>query len=147
MGLHSFKCACKAVEVEVSGDPWYQDYCHCIDCCKWNQQRPVGITLWPGDSLTVKGGSDSISRVCLVNPEFERLFCKTCGFRLYGQHTKMGFKSIPAVNLETLDFKPVSHVFCQDVPKDSLQRFKEDGLPKFAKLPAQFGGTDEQVQL
>lgn len=105
------------------------------------------MTVWPGDSVTVTAGSEKISRVCLVNPQYERLFCMKCGCKLYGQHTKMSFKSIPAVNLKTLDFKPVAHIFCKDASVDNLLRFKEDGLPKYAKLPAQFGGSDDQVQL
>lgn len=143
----TFECACKSVEVQISGTPMYQDYCHCTSCCKWNQQRPVGIALYPKDSLEVLKGSEHISKVSLVNPEFERLFCGKCGYKLYGQHVKMGFRSLPAGNLETLDFKPVSHIFCADGPKGSLTQFKDDGLPKYTQLPPQFGGPDEQVEV
>lgn len=145
--VHTFVCACQSVKVQVKGDPMYQDYCHCQSCCKWNQTRPVAIALFPEDSLTILAGAEHISKVCLANPEFERLFCGKCGYQLYGQHTRQGFKSVPVFNLETLEFKPDAHVFCGDAHKASLLQFKEDGLPKWARVPSKFGGSDEEVKL
>lgn len=55
-----------------------------------------------------------------------------CGFRVYQEPDGIGF--LPA-SIEKFDFQPSLHVFCGDTPAEALQRFKDDGLPKFRDLP------------
>ena len=124
-----------------------QTWCHCESCCKWNQVRPTGIVAFPKDSLKVLAGSESIGQVVLTNPEFERRFCKKCGYKLYGHHKDSGVECVSSFNLEDFKFEPTLHSFCEDAPKGDLVRFKDDGLPKWATVPASLGGSDKQIEV
>lgn len=141
------ECACHAVNIKVEGDPTFQAYCHCVDCRRWHQRSPLTFAVYPWDRLEVTKGSDQISKVSLVNPELERLFCTACGYRLHTQMFNAKVKIVPVVNLDGLSFKPQAHVFCKDALTEGLAQFKHDGLPKWAHAPPQQGGNDEQVQV
>ena len=144
---HSFECACKRVKAQVTGDPVFQAYCHCVNCREWYQRSPLSFAVYPTDSVQITHGSDSIAKVSLVDPGLERLFCKNCGYRVNTQSAKAGVKIVSKFNLETLDFKPVGHIFCKDALKDSLAQFKGDKLPKWRGVPPALGGPDDQVDV
>ena len=143
--MHEFACACETVKVQVSGEALHQHLCHCTDCCEFNQTRPAALVMYNKSSIKVAQGAESIATVSLADPETLRSFCQKCGYRLY--NGKDGMRIIPAFNLETLDFNPAAHLYCKDAFKDSLERFREDGVPKWVKLPPYWGGPDEQVSV
>ena len=143
--MHEFECACKTVRVQLSGDALHQHLCHCTNCREFNQTCPVALAMYNRSSFKVTQGADSIATVSLANPEIVRCFCQKCGYRLYNGKDEVIV--IPAANLETLDFKPAAHLYCKDAYKDSLTRFRDDGIPKWVKLPPYWGGPDEQVSV
>ncbi|CAL8463434.1 g2968 [Coccomyxa elongata] len=76
-----------------------------------------------------------------------RFFCKECGFRLYNQRDETPFRGMPAINLDGFVSQPSQHVLCKDASEEVLQRFKNDGLPKYKDFPKEYGGTGEELQL
>lgn len=124
-----------------------QGYCHCVNCRDWYQSTPLSFAVYPWDSVKITQGSDNLTQVSLVNPDLERLFCKTCGYRVNTQSAQFKVKIVPKSNLDGLDFKPVGHNYCKYASKESLTQFKGDGLPKWRGAPPAFGGPDDQIDL
>lgn len=69
-----------------------------------------------------------------------RVWCKSCGGHVFTEHPTMGVIDVPAVVIKNFDFKPGFHVHYQE----SVHPIK-DGLPKFRDLPAEAGGSGEQL--
>lgn len=145
--VQEFQCACKKVTAQITGEPKFQAYCHCVNCRDWYQRTPVSLAIYPWDSVQITKGSDSVATVSLVNPELERLFCKNCGYRLNTQSAQAGVKILCTFNLHQLNFKPKGHLFCKDTSKDSLMHFKDDGLPKWSGASPALGDTDDRIEL
>lgn len=144
---HEFECACKQVKAQVTGEPLYQGWCHCVNCREWNQRSSLSFAVYSWGSVQITQGSDSLAKVSLVNPDLDRLFCKKCGYRVNTESEKHRVKIVSKFNLDGLDFKPVGHSFCKDADKNSLEHFKDDTLPKWLGAPPAFGGPDDQVDL
>ena len=73
-------------------------------------------------------------------PTSQRHYCKACGDHVMSTHPTFGLIDIYAATLPTLDFKPAVHVnYGESVLK------MRDGLPKFRDMPAEMGGSSEQV--
>ena len=143
---HRYECACKGVQVQVTGTPLFQGYCHCVNCREWYQKSPLPFAVYPKDSVQVTNGSENVSKVSLVDPELERLFCSKCGYRINTQHAKAGVQVVNLFNLDSFDFKPIGHIFCKDAYKHNLKQFKDDALPKWRLAPPLFGGPDEELR-
>ncbi len=132
-------CFCGAVEVEVSGPPFAQGYCHCTDCRAWSASPVNGFSLWPEDRVKVTKGQEYVASYAKM-PRSQRTFCTKCGGHVMTVHPNE-FVDVYASVLPGLDFEPVMHVFYQErlmnVP---------DGLPKYATVPAEFGGDGELIE-
>ena len=46
-------CTCGAVELEISGDPAVQAYCHCNSCRGWLGAPIHAAALWPSSSVKI----------------------------------------------------------------------------------------------
>jgi hypothetical protein len=136
-----FSCACRGVVFRLQDKPVIQNWCHCKDCRKWNQRTPVGMVVFPESALELVSDAKNIGSYNLTNAEFDRFFCKLCGYRLYNKHQKYPFVSIPSSNVDEFEFEPQSHVFCVDSSPETLKPFHGDGLPRYTDLPALAGGT------
>jgi len=55
-----------------------------------------------------------------------------CGFRLYNYGK---FVSVPVANLAGFQFQPTMHIWCKHANMDTMEQFKDDGLPKFEENP------------
>lgn len=86
-------CDCKAVEVEMIGDPKVHAYCHCEDCRELLQVPFHSVLAWEEHQLDfTKGKSDAIE---FQHPtkRMKRIFCKHCGDVLYNTNA-MGWKLV-----------------------------------------------------
>ena len=63
-----------------------------------------------------------------------------CGSHVFIEHPALALIDIPAVILEDFSFKPGLHVHYQE----TVQPMR-DGLPKFKDLPAEAGGSGENI--
>ena len=133
---HSF---CRAVEIEVDGEPEAMGYCHCESCRSWSAGPVNAFSLWKPDALTITKGRDQIG-MCAKTPVSERQFCKTCGGHIMANHPPFGLVDVFHATIPMLDFKPGVHVNYQETVLPM-----KDGLPKFRDFPKEFGGTGEMV--
>lgn len=140
------RCFCGEVTFSLTGEPDVMAYCHCDSCRHWSAGPVNAFTLWQPDNLKITKGSTNISDFD-KNPTSldqtivsNRVWCKTCGGHLYTEHPGMGLVDVPAATIDNFDFKPGFHVHYQESVHHML-----DGLPKFKDLPAEAGGSGEQL--
>src|SRR6185369_16967058 len=53
-------CSCGAVQVELTGQPNVQAYCHCSSCRGWLGAPIHAATLWPTPNVKVVKGADKL---------------------------------------------------------------------------------------
>ena len=130
------KCLCGDVELELSGEPMAQVYCHCEDCQKAHSAAYVKVAIYPVDGVKVTKGK-TISWTVLRTP---RVTCPRCGTRLYQEPPGFPVKGVNAYLMPEGMFKPMWHNQCQHAVAPI-----RDGLPHYKGFPAAMGGSDETV--
>ena len=133
-------CFCSSVELELTGEPVFQGYCHCDSCRHWLGAPVNAATLWPKNAVGfIKG--ESLLGTFAKTPRSQRKYCTKCGSNVLNAHYEEGLIDVFAANISGFPFKPTMHVHYQerlmDVPDD---------LPKFSDLPSEFGGSGTLVK-
>ena len=136
---HAGECFCGAVAVEVAGPPAAMGYCHCESCRAWSAGPVNGFALWGKDAVKVTRGDDKIGTYHKTENSY-RKFCTTCGGHVMTDHPGMKMVDVYAAILPTLEFAPALHVFYGE-----KMMAVADGLPKFADMPAEFGGSGTTI--
>ena len=108
-GPYQAGCPCGAVQLELSGEPPIQVYCHCNSCRTWLSAPIHGATLWPSASVKVTRGADNLG-LYKRTENSHRQFCKSCGAAVMVGHPGIGMTDVPSVSVRGLDFKPTIHV-------------------------------------
>ena len=141
MAEHVYKarCACGAVELEITGDPAVQAYCHCDSCRSWLSAPIHAAALWPTASVKVVKGAESLGLYKRTEAS-HRQFCTRCGAAVLVRHPDMGMIDVPSGCVTGLTYRPTVHVNYGE--KVLAVR---DGLPKFRDFPKEFGGSGEMV--
>lgn len=134
---HKGHCFCGAVEFEVKGAPAAQVYCHCTDCRGWLGAPVHAATLWPKDNFKITKGADHVT-VYAKTPNSQRQSCKTCSSHFSVNHPGMGMVDVMASTIPSFQYKPTVHIFYGE-----KMIAMKDGLPKFAKMPKEFGGSGD----
>jgi hypothetical protein len=137
--VYAGECFCGAVQFEVSGAPVAMGYCHCESCRHWSAGPVNAFTLWQPASLTVKRGADKIGTFNKT-PRSARKWCTKCGGHLFTDHPHWKLVDIYAAVLPTLPFEPGVHVNYQE----TVLRM-HDGKPKFKDVPADMGGSGQNL--
>ncbi|MFI5317089.1 MAG: GFA family protein [Myxococcota bacterium] len=132
-------CFCGAVEVEITGEPAAQVYCHCSSCRGWLGAPIHAATLWPTPKVNVRKGADKLA-VIKKTEASHRTFCTACGAPVLVRHPAIGMTDVPAGTIAAFAFKPTLHVHYGE---KVLQ--VRDGLPKFKDFPKEFGGSGATV--
>jgi hypothetical protein len=133
-------CVCGAVEVELSGDPAVQAYCHCDSCRSWLSAPVHAATLWRTPNVKVTKGSENLG-LWKRTENSHRQFCKTCGAAVLIGHPAMGLTDVPAGSVKGgFKFQPAVHVNYGEKVMSV-----RDGLPKFKDFPKDFGGSGETL--
>ena len=128
-------CTCGAVQLEISGDPAVQAYCHCSSCRGWLGAPVHAASLWPKASVRVVKGAEKLGLFKKTEAS-HRQFCKQCGGRVFVVHPGIGLIDVFSVVLPGVAFRPTMHVHYGE--KVMAVR---DGLPKFKDFPKEFGGS------
>jgi hypothetical protein len=139
MPVYTGTCFCGEVGIEATGEPFAMGYCHCKDCRAWSAGPVNAFTLWQRDAVKVTKGADSLASFQKTEAS-HRKFCTKCGGHVFTDHPGGGFTDVYAATLPDLDFRPSLHINYAS----TVLRVK-DGLPKYAGLPEQFGGKDEEL--
>jgi hypothetical protein len=132
-------CACGAVELEISGDPAVQVYCHCNSCRSWLGAPIHAASLWPASNVKVVKGADKLGMYKRTENS-HRQFCTSCGAPVLVEHPSFGMIDVPAGSIGGFDYQPRLHVHYGE--KVMAVR---DGLPKFKDFPKEFGGSGDTV--
>jgi hypothetical protein len=132
-------CFCGAVQVELTGSPNVQAYCHCGSCRGWLGAPIHAATLWPAASVKVVKGADLL-RTYKKTEASHRRFCTLCGSPVLVDHPGIGMIDVPVGTIRGFAFEPALHVHYGE--KVLAVR---DGLPKFKDFPKDFGGSGETL--
>jgi hypothetical protein len=132
-------CPCGAVQLELSGEPAVQVYCHCDSCRTWLSAPIHGATLWPTPNVKVVKGADNLGLYKRTDAS-HRQFCKSCGAAVMVGHPAIGMTDVPSVSIGGLSFSPTIHVNYGEKVMTV-----HDGLPKFKDFPKEFGGSGEML--
>lgn len=132
----TLSCRCGSVQLQISGAPVAQFYCHCDDCQAVTGGAYVPIALYPAEAITVTGEGHAT----WTYKTLPRTRCSTCGTLLFGEPSGLGMRGLSGNLLPEGAFKPEFHNHCQYARLPVM-----DKLPHFKGVPAVFGGTDEVV--
>ena len=135
-GMPKVECPCGDIEIELSGEPVVQLYCHCDDCQRVHGAACAPVAIYRASDVKVLRGEPREWRLVST----PRQFCPNCGTRLFLQ----GSDSLCAVNAYLLPpgtFRPALHIYCKFAPLPVA-----DALPHYAGVPERWGGSDEQMQ-
>lgn len=136
---HKGTCFCGGVQIEVSGEPEGMGYCHCASCRSWSAGPVNAFTLWQPANVRVTKGADLLGSFARSSNS-ERRFCTKCGGHVMINHPAWGVTDVFAATTPGLGFVPGLHVNYAETVLPM-----RDGLPKFRDLPAEIGGTGEQM--
>jgi hypothetical protein len=129
-------CSCGAVEIQLSGPPMAQYYCHCDDC-QTVHGSAYASTLYKTPAVTVLRG-ETVAFTLKTSP---RTKCKQCGTYLYAEVPGYGVRGVNAHLLPAGTFHPEFHLQCRYAASPIA-----DDLPHFKGIPARFNGSDELMQ-
>ena len=132
-------CMCGAVEVEITGAPVAQVYCHCSSCRGWLSAPIHAAALWPTPNVNVTKGADKLA-VYKKTDNSHRHFCTVCGAGVLVRHPAIGMTDVPAGTIRGFDYAPNLHVHYQE----KVMQVR-DGMPKFKDFPKDFGGSGETM--
>jgi len=140
------RCFCGAVRFTLDAEPEAMAYCHCDSCRQWSAGPISAFTLWNPERLKITQGQENLTSFT-GNPLSDeenvvsvRQWCKKCGGHVFTDHPEMGLIDVPAVVIRGLKFKPGFHVNYQETVFPV-----KDGLPKFKDLPAEAGGSGDEM--
>jgi predicted GNAT family acetyltransferase len=132
-------CFCGAVEVEVSGKPMFAGYCHCADCQAWSAAPINAFSLWKSDGVRITKGEAELGTFNKTEHSY-RKFCRRCGGHVMTAHPRMRLTDVYANLLKGYQHQPTLHANYA-----SKMVSVRDGLPKYADLPADLGGSGEML--
>lgn len=132
-------CFCGAVQLEITGAPEVMGYCHCDSCRHWSASPVNAFTLWKPESVRVTRGAEHIGTYHKTDNSY-RKWCTQCGGHLFTEHPGMGLIDVFAAVIPDFPYAAGVHVHYQETRLPI-----KDGLPKMKDLPAEAGGSGEQV--
>jgi len=132
-------CACGAVQLEISGEPAAQAYCHCDSCRSWLGAPIHAASLWPTPNVKIVKGADQLGMFKRTDAS-HRQFCKSCGAPVLVGHPAIGLTDVPAGSIAGFNYQPALHVNYGEKVMSV-----RDGLPKFKDFPKEFGGSGEMM--
>lgn len=130
-------CLCRAVQLEIQGDPAVMAFCHCDSCRGWLGAPIHAASLWPLANVKVVKGADKLGLYKRTEAS-HRQFCSSCGTPVLIEHPALGMIDIPAGRIEEFAYAPTLHV---NYGEKVLSM--KDGLPKFKDFPKEFGGSGD----
>ncbi len=129
-------CRCGEVEMEISGEPVAQFFCHCDDCQAVHGAAYVPESVYRADDVVIVKGEPA-SWTLRRNP---RLFCRTCGTRLFIEVAVLKMRGVNGYVLPEGMFHPQFHMQCQFAVRPVV-----DDLPHYRGRAPQFGGPEQRM--
>ncbi|QIE55958.1 GFA family protein [Pikeienuella piscinae] len=132
-------CFCGTVEVETTGEPVVQGFCHCADCRAWSATPVTAFALWPAAMMKATRGEADLASFSRTEGTVRR-HCVHCGGAVMTVNDGGALIDVYPPLLPGFAFRPRSHVHYGQRMVDM-----KDGLPKYRDLPARAGGSDEMI--
>ena len=132
-------CFCGAVQLEVTGDPVGQGYCHCRDCRSWSAGPVNAFSLWKPDQVRVTKGAEHIGVYHKTERSY-RKFCTKCGGHLLTEHPPWNLLDVYTATIPEFRHQPGVHVFYAETVLPI-----RDGLPKMRDMPKEMGGSGQTL--
>ena len=118
-------CLCGAVRIKARGEPINVRVCHCRKCQKAMGSPFFARALFAQDALTVEGDSARYAS----SDAIDRVFCKTCGTRLFSWRTNGTAAGVALAAFDDRNaFTPTEHIWVNE-KMDWVKL--EDGLPQY----------------
>ena len=133
------QCFCGAVKFSVVGTPEGMGYCHCQSCRSWSASPVNGFTLWRPDAVKITQGAEQVGEFHKT-AQSHRKFCTNYGGHLMTDHPEMGLIDVYSAMLPDLEFQPGLHVHYGEKVLSIA-----DGLPKYADMPVELGGSGKEL--
>ena len=128
---HDGGCLCGAVRFTTGGEPLNVRICHCRNCQKSMGSPFFARALFDQRDLRVEGDTAHF----LSTEALERVFCRTCGTRLFSRRTN---GTVVGVALAAFDdrnaFAPTEHIWLSQKmdwvrSDDGLKQYQEGAPP------------------
>ena len=129
-------CLCGSVQLQLSGKPAAQFYCHCDDCQATSGGAYISVAVYPADAVSHTKGE----LVAWTLKTMPRKRCAICGTQVLAEVPGGKQIGIKANLLPTGVFKPTFHENCRYAVVPVA-----DELPHYKGYPTEFGGTDDRV--
>jgi hypothetical protein len=141
MGQTTYRgsCFCGQVQLEVSGEPAAQGFCHCGDCRAWSAAPVNAFSLWKPESVRITKGTEHV-RVYHKTERSLRKFCDRCGGHLLTEHPHWNLLDVYTAVIPDFRHQPAVHVHYAETVLPM-----KDGLPKMRDLPKEMGGSGETI--
>jgi hypothetical protein len=136
MATYRGECFCGAIKIAAEGEPEGMGYCHCRSCRSWSGGPVNQFTLWKPEAVKVTQGEALLATFHKTDMS-HRQWRTRCGGHLMTRHPSLGVIDVFSATLPALAFKPGLHVNYAETVLPPMQ----DGLPKFADFPKEFGGS------
>ena len=137
--VHKGQCFCGTIELEATGDPAAQGYCHCESCRSMAGAPVRGFTLWPVDAIRITRGEEQLKGYSKTDFS-DRRHCANCGGQVLIYHPSIGMTDVHSETLREFEFRPALHVNYQERTLSV-----KDGLPKMKDFPAELGGSGDTI--
>ena len=137
--LYKGSCFCGAVQLEVSGDPVGQGYCHCKDCRSWSAGPVNAFSLWKPDQVRVTKGAEHVGVYHKTERSY-RKFCTKCGGHLLTEHPPWNLIDVYTATIPEFKHQPGVHVHYAETVLPI-----RDGLPKMRDMPKEMGGSGQTL--
>jgi len=126
-------CPCAAVQMQLTGQPMMQYYCHCDDCQRVHG-KAYACSVYPTPAVTIEYGQTDVFTL-RTSP---RTRCRDCGTYLFAEIPGYAVRGVNADLLPEAMFNPQFHIQCRYAKAPII-----DNLPHYKGTPARFNGSDE----
>ena len=108
-------CSCGAVRYEVTAEPEFTFFCHCIDCQR-EAGGPFGVELYlPRAAVSVEGELSGYDALASSGNTVTRKFCPVCGCPIVVEFEREEYRDYVCLKAGSLDdaswLEPQFHIF------------------------------------
>ncbi|KAF2970231.1 hypothetical protein GQX73_g3398 [Xylaria multiplex] len=121
MSVKTASCLCGGIKVEINGDPFLRNLCHCSSCQKTTGAAFGSLAAYMADQVTYVESEPSLLKTFIdTSPEsgdvLKRSFCGRCGSPVRVQRgCKPDTLIVPVgiIDGDKTAFKPQAEFFCR----------------------------------